>query len=209
MDWWPAEKCDYGDCAWGNASLLTANLADPLLVGAIKALSPVALRIGGSLGDQVFYAARQSAQRGLPDGSCKGRGFELDLSRRVGFRGGCLPFARWLQLLELCTFAGCHVIFSVNALRGRQREACPPGTLCRPPRSTAGGSTSSATPAGHGTAPVRPSCCTNYSGAWDAGNLRAFLRATAASGHRPAGLAFGNELVTDKGIEAHLPARRR
>ena len=214
MDWWPAEKCDYGDCAWENASLLTANLADPLLVGAIKALSPVALRIGGSLGDQVFYAARQSlsAQRGLPDGSCKGRGFELDLSRRVGFRGGCLPFARWLQLLELCTFAGCHVIFSVNALRGRQRETCPQGTLCRPPAprsGTGGGSTISATPAGHGTsAPVRPSCCTNYSGAWDAGNLRTFLRATAASGHRPAGLAFGNELVTDKGIEAHLPARQ-
>ena len=55
MDWWPNDKCDYGDCPWKNASLLTVDLADPLLLAAVKALAPVALRVGGSLADQVTY----------------------------------------------------------------------------------------------------------------------------------------------------------
>lgn len=205
MDWWPSSKCDYGDCPWANASVLTADLTDPLLISAIKALSPVALRIGGSLADEVTYGALPPKR----STSCSGRSaaFELDLSRRVGFRGGCLLFERWLELLELCTLAGCHVIFSVNALHGRVREACPPKTLCRKPNARSHVA-AVAKGAADGASPVRPSCCSNYStGAWDHTNLKALLQATAASGHRPAGLAFGNELVTDKGIEAHLPAR--
>ena len=55
MDWWPNDKCDYGDCPWQNASLLTVDLTDPLLLAAVKALAPVALRVGGSLADQVTY----------------------------------------------------------------------------------------------------------------------------------------------------------
>ena len=52
---------------------------------------------------------------------------------------------------------------------------------------------------------MRPACCTSYSGAWDGSNLRELLRASAAAGLRPAGLAFGNELVGAHAIEARLP----
>ena len=38
MDWWPNDKCDYGDCPWQNASLLTVDLADPLLLAATELL---------------------------------------------------------------------------------------------------------------------------------------------------------------------------
>ena len=43
MDWWPASKCDYGVCPWKNASVLTADLNDPLLVGA--GVPAVAVRV--------------------------------------------------------------------------------------------------------------------------------------------------------------------
>ena len=210
MDWWPASKCDYGVCPWKNASVLTADLNDPLLVGAVKALSPVALRVGGSLADQIRYASIPHHSSEVSRKPCDAtESLIVDHGVRVGFRGGCLPFARWLELLEFCTLAGCHLLFSVNALRGRQREECPSGTLCR--TTSLNGASSIAAAAAvppPPPPPPRPTCCSNYnSGSWDPSNLRDFLKATAASGHRPAGLAFGNELVTDKGIEAHLPAK--
>ena len=56
LDFWPASKCDYGTCPWANASALELDLGDPLLVAAVRALSPLALRVGGSLADQLVYA---------------------------------------------------------------------------------------------------------------------------------------------------------
>ena len=189
LDWWPADKCDYGDCPWANASLLTADLDNPLLRTVVRALSPLTLRVGGSLADQVTYAGIPNARPAVSPRSCASVApFTRDETRRIGFRGGCLPWERWLGAHKFCQKEGCHLFFSVNALRGRSRERCPDGTLCRRlPRG------------------ARPGCCTNYTGDWDSRNLRALLRATAAAGHRPAGLAFGNEIAGEHGIEAHLP----
>ncbi|EOD42098.1 hypothetical protein EMIHUDRAFT_194815 [Emiliania huxleyi CCMP1516] len=170
LDWWPAEKCDYGSCPWTNSSLLTADLSDPLLGSAIAALAPLHLRVGGSLADQVSFAL--SREDGCPP-------FAVDVTRRIGFTGGCLRLSRWLEVLSFCERLGCGVLFSVNALRGRTRDECQPAAL---PAKDA-----------------RPPCCSSYSGAWDSSNLLALLRATAAAGKR-------NELAGDAGIEAHLSA---
>ena len=76
-----------------------------------------------------------------------------------------------------------------SLLRGRTRATCEPGTLCRDLKGDA-----------------RPACCTDYSGAWDSRNLRELTLASARAGRRPSMLAFGNELVGEKAIEARLPA---
>ena len=86
--------------------------------------------------------------------------------------------------------AAADVLFSVNALHGRSRAECAPHTLCR-----------QLSPA------ERPPCCTNYTGSWDSSNLEVLLRATVSAGHRLFGLAYGNELVTRKGIEAKMAPR--
>ena len=61
LDFWPASKCDYGTCPWANASALELDLGDPLLVAAVRALSPLALRVGGSLADQLSQHMQRAA----------------------------------------------------------------------------------------------------------------------------------------------------
>ena len=190
LDWWPDSKCDFGACSWVNATANSLDLNDPFLVQAAKALAPLTLRLGGSLADQMTYAGIPGSA--ASPATCDGLDFKPDLRQRVGFTGGCISWRRWLELLHFCSKLQCRFIFGVNAMRGRIREECPAGVLCRTLQS------------GRST---RAPCCSNYSGSWKPANLRALLRATAAAGHRLAGLSYGNELVTDRGIEAHFAAR--
>nr|CAD1817195.1 unnamed protein product [Ananas comosus var. bracteatus] len=89
LDWWPPEKCDYGTCSWGLASLLNLNLSNPIQLNAIK----------------------DPRQKCTP--------FVKNDSEIFGFSEGCLPLKRWDELNDFFRKAGAVIIFGLNALNGR------------------------------------------------------------------------------------------
>ncbi|KAL5783079.1 hypothetical protein ACOSP7_008108 [Xanthoceras sorbifolium] len=114
LDWWPPDKCDYGTCSWGTASLLTIDLANPILSNAIKAFSPLKIRLGGTLQDRVIYESKydHQVQACTP--------FVKNSLGLLGFSQGCLPMSRWDELNIFFKNAGAAVIFGLNALSGRK-----------------------------------------------------------------------------------------
>ena len=170
--------------------MLEADLNDPLLRSAAKLMSPFYLRLGGSLSDQIVYEEDDgSCPAPLHGNSTVRDTFVKDDTIRTGFRSGCLSRRRWDELSNFCKDVGCQILFTVNALHGRTRAACPPDTACRLRK------------------PV-PACCTRYEGAWDMSNAASLLRHAVRLKQPIGGVGFGNELGGEHAIEAHLDVQQ-
>lgn len=113
VDWWPPEKCNYDQCPWGKASILNMDLTHPLLAKAIQAFSPLRIRVGGSLQDQVVY---DTPNLGAP---C--RPFTKASGGLFGFSQGCITMERWDAMNDLFVNTGAVITFGLNALQGRKQ----------------------------------------------------------------------------------------
>nr|KYP33356.1 Heparanase-like protein 2 [Cajanus cajan] len=107
LDWWPANKCNYNDCPWGQTGILNLDLSNKVLSNAIKAFNPLRIRLGGSVEDQIVY------QFGCPH-------FKKKESGLFGFSTTCLPKMRWDEVHNF--FNKTELIFGLNALTGKKNS---------------------------------------------------------------------------------------
>nr|XP_011457618.1 PREDICTED: heparanase-like protein 3 [Fragaria vesca subsp. vesca] len=117
LDWWPPEKCDYGTCSWGKTSLLNLDLSNTILSNAIKAFSPLKLRLGGTLQDQIIYDTEDNKKPCPPIPFVENN--TTLFGEMFGFNEACLPMKRWDELNSFFLRTGAKIVFGLNVLTGK------------------------------------------------------------------------------------------
>ena len=174
------------------------NTENPTLRSALAALSPVHLRVGGSLADQITYNVNGSVDPCTEPAP--------DASEPLGFGQGCMPLARYDALHDLCRASGCQILFGLNGLIGR--TPAPNTTELWTVRLIVPTSSCSLFPA---ASPSFSEFLSFYlsapQGQWDPTNARELLEYTRRAGYSGtlAGVELGNEIDGAAGIAAKLP----
>ena len=124
FDWWPDEKCDYGNCSWVGNGINKLDFDNEVLQAAATALSTSStgyganfglLRIGGSLQDHINYDFTTM------DEHCAPFPMKLDPNDHLGFDQGCVTIWKRDQIRKLAKDTGLQVVFGLNALKGRTK----------------------------------------------------------------------------------------
>ena len=140
MDWWPGIR----DPIWTDKSFWAMDLEkSELLRNAMKALSPVYLRLGGSLQDYVKYTTAEPEASTIEINNSQGRSLRStekeqkqsqpwpnDWNDCFPFRasnqtygkleGGCLHLHKLKEMHEFCVDLGCQLVFGLSYLHGRK-----------------------------------------------------------------------------------------
>ncbi|XP_031371761.1 heparanase-like protein 3 [Punica granatum] len=114
LDYGPSDHCDHGFC-WGKATLLDLDLNNKILQNAVKAFSPLKIRMGGTLQDRMIYETPGDLKPCNP--------MAVNSSGLFGFSEGCLPMSRWDELHSFFKQTGAIVTFGLNVLYGRSVES--------------------------------------------------------------------------------------
>ncbi|KAL7495609.1 hypothetical protein ACHAWT_009604 [Skeletonema menzelii] len=108
MDWWHLESV-----AWGNSSVIHADLNHPNLIAATRGLSPFYLRIGGSFADIATYDMSNGTTTREADR------FTKTCSRNPQL---CLTRQRWDEVLKFANDAGAKILFTLAYLQHTKDE---------------------------------------------------------------------------------------
>lgn len=103
LDWWAL-----GTEAWGNASVINADLSHPSLIAAAKGLGPFFLRIGGSQADSIIYNIPHSTNSSITDEH------NIECKRKPQ---KCLTKERWDDVLNFANLVGARILFTIAYIR--------------------------------------------------------------------------------------------